>query len=289
MQAGRADWFFGLLPPADLRRLRVQAAGRLHQNRILLIDFIPLNTHLPPFDEVRARRAFNYAIDRLKVARMYGGGSVAPPTCQTLMPGTFGYRPHCPYTRSSRRSDVWTAPDVVRARRLVAASGTRGQRVDVWGPTDSLGTPRQLPPYVARVLRSIGYRTKLHMIRTAEFTPELRRRIQLSVDGDWLLDYPAPSALLPQFFGCNGGLTNGYVCDPALDRRMRRASLLELRSPTAAAKAWARIDREIVRKAYWVPLVLPQEAEIVSERLRNYEFNPVYGFIADQAWLAASG
>jgi ABC-type oligopeptide transport system substrate-binding subunit len=157
--------------------------------------------------------------------------------------------------------------------------------VDVWGPTDSLGTPRQLPPYFARVLRAIGYRTKLHMIPASEFTPALRRRIQLSVDGDWLLDYPAPSALLPQFFGCNGGLSNGYVCNPALDRRMRRASLLELRSPAAAAEAWASIDREIVRNAYWVPTVRPQEAELVSKRIDNYQFNPVWGFITDQAWL----
>ena len=66
---------------------------------------------------------------------------------------------------------------------------------------------------------------------------------------------------------------------------MSRASLLELRSPAAAAQAWARVDREIVRDAYWVPTVRPQEPELVSERLGNYQFNPVWGFIADQAWL----
>jgi len=201
------------------------------------------------------------------------------------MPGMLGYRPHCPYTRPSGTPGVWTAPDLPRARRLVAASGTGGQRVDVWGSTDSLGVPRRLPPYFASVLRAIGYRTELHMIRSDEFTQALRRRIQLSVDGDWLLDYPAPSALLPPFFGCNGGLTNGYVCNPALDRRMRRASLLELRSPAAAAEAWASIDREIVRNGYWVPTVRPQEPELVSKRLGNYQFSPVWGFIADQAWL----
>ena len=285
VQEGRADWFYGLLAAADQRRLRVEAAGQLHQNPLLLIDFIPLNTHRPPFDDVHARRALNYAIDRAKISRMYGGRSIAPPTCQTLMPGMLGYRPRCPYTRPSRRPGVWRAPDLRRARRLVAASKTRGQRVDVWGPSDSIGTPRRVPPYVARVLRAIGYRTKLHMIRSNEFTPRLRRRIQLSVDGDWLLNYPAPSSLLPPFFSCGGGLTNGYVCDPALDRRMRRASLLELRSPAAAAQTWARVDREIVRDAYWVPTVRPQEPELVSERVGNYQFNPVWGFIADQAWL----
>ncbi|HEY1357506.1 MAG TPA: BTAD domain-containing putative transcriptional regulator [Thermoleophilaceae bacterium] len=284
VQRGRADWFFGLPASEDLPRLRIAATAQLHQDPTMLIDFTPLNTHRPPFDDVRVRRALNYAIDRGKVTRMYGGRPVAPPTCQTLMPGILGYRPYCPYTRPGRPGE-WTAPDLARALRLVAASGTRGQRVDVWGPNDGLGTPRRLPPYFARVLRSLGYRTKLHMIHAADFTPRLRRRIQLSVDGDWLPDYPAPSSLLPPFFGCNGGLSNGYVCDPGLDRRMQQASSLELRSPPAGAKAWARVDREIVRDAYWVPTVRPQAPELVSKRLRNYQSNPIWGFIADQAWL----
>jgi ABC-type transport system substrate-binding protein len=142
-----------------------------------------------------------------------------------------------------------------------------------------------VPAYVASVLRSLGYRTTLHMVPGSRLTPALRRRIQLSVDGDWLPDYPAPSSLLPQFFGCNGGVSNGYVCDLGLDARMHRASLLELRSPAAGAAAWARVDREIVRDAYWVPTVRPREAEVVSKRLGNYQFNPVWGFIPDQAWV----
>jgi ABC-type oligopeptide transport system substrate-binding subunit len=123
------------------------------------------------------------------------------------------------------------------------------------------------------------------LVPAARLTPPLRRRFQLSVDGDWLAEYPAPSSYVPQFFGCSGGLSNGYVCDRSLDRRMRRASSLELRTPVDAAAAWAKIDRYIVRRAYWVPTVNPQEAELVSKRLANYQYNPVWGFIADQAWL----
>ena len=133
--------------------------------------------------------------------------------------------------------------------------------------------------------RTTRYPIVLHEVPAGHFTHAFRRHIQLSVDGDWLPDYPAPSSYLPQFFGCGGGLTNGYVCNPELDRRMKDAAALELRSPEAAAPAWAAIDREIVRQAYWVPTVNPQEPELVSKRLRNYQFNPVWGFLADQAWL----
>ena len=112
-----------------------------------------------------------------------------------------------------------------------------------------------------------------------------RRKLQLSVDGDWLADYPAPSAYVPPFFGCGGGLTNGYVCDRRLDRQMARATALQLRDQRRAAAAWARVERRIMDEALWVPTATVAWPELVSSRVHNYQFHPVWGFIADQAWL----
>jgi peptide/nickel transport system substrate-binding protein len=258
----------------------------LRTNDSYIVDFIPLNTQLPPFDDVRVRRALNYAIDRGRIARMYGGAAVATPICQPLASGLAGYRRYCPYTFRPRANGAWSAPDLARAKRLVAASGTRGRRVDVWAATSQLGIPRGLPAYVARVLRELGYRTRLHAIPLETFSPQLRRGLQLTVDGDWLPDYPAASAYLPAFFACNGGHNRKrYVCDHDLDRRMQRASALTLRDDRLAAAQWTKIDHELVDRAYWVPTVNVRAIELVSERLRNYQYNPVWGFVADQVWL----
>jgi hypothetical protein len=35
----------------------------------------------------------------------------------------------------------------------------------------------------------------------------------------------------------------------------------------------------------WVPTVNVYAAELVFTRLRNYEYHPVWGFIAGQAWV----
>ena len=284
VERGAADWMLGLIPPSKLRGLQLSRPGQLHINTPFTVEFARFNTHRPPFDDARVRRAFNYAIDRGAIVRMYGGPAVATPLCQPLAPGMPGYLRYCPYTVRQSSDGVWAGLDLARARRLVAASGTRGTRVDVWGTTDSIAVPRELPAYFARVLRSLGYRARLHLIPSPRLST-LDRRIQLAVAGDWQADYPAPSSYLPGFFGCQGGFASGYVCDPALDREMRRATVLQLRHPEQAAALWTRIDHEIADRAYWVPMVSLRSPQLVSKRVRNYQYSPVWGFIASQVWL----
>jgi peptide/nickel transport system substrate-binding protein len=281
----RADWFFGLIPPWQHRALELRSPGQLHVSPQFGVDFAPLNTHRAPFNDVRVRRALNYAIDRAKIVQMYGGSRFATPACQPLAPGLPGYRRYCPSTLRPRSDGKWGAPDLDKAIRLVRESKTRGERVDVWGEPDTGYIPPQVPAYFARVLRSLGYRVHLHLVSYRSVTEAHREQFQLSVDGDWVAEYPDPSAYIPQFFSCGGGTSNGYYCNPRLDSEMREASRLSIAHPLQAAAMWASIDHKLADDAPWVPTVNQQEVDLVSSRLHNYEYNPVWGFLADQAWL----
>ena len=74
-------------------------------------------------------------------------------------------------------------------------------------------------------------------------------------------------------------------CDPGLDRLVRRAHALEATDLARADAVWARADRRAVDSAAWVPLVNPRELDFVSERLRNYGYDPPLGFLAAQTSL----
>jgi peptide/nickel transport system substrate-binding protein len=286
VEAGRADWLYGTIAPARLRALELRLPAQLHRNASFAVDFIPLNTRQPPFDDVRVRQALNLAIDRRRVARMYGGGAIAVPTCQPLAPGLPGYRPYCPYTRRPGSAGTWKAPDLARARRLVAASGTQGMRVEVWGASDLPYVPRGLTSYVASVVRMLGYRVTVRSVPYDTFTPALRSQLPLTTDGDWLPDYPAPSAYLPGFFACDGSRNRAHrFCDPKLDIRMQAAAALQTRSPGASAALWTSIDHELVDRAAWVPTVNLLVNDFVSKRVRNYQYQPVWGFMPARAWL----
>jgi YVTN family beta-propeller protein len=285
VEHGRADWMYGQVPAAQYRQLELHDPAQLHSDPQFAVEFVPLNTHLAPFNDVQVRRALNYAINRRTIAQLYGGPDFATPTCQVIAPGLPGYRRYCPYTLHPRPSGAWSAPDMARARQLVAQSGTFGERVDVWGSPDEGFIPPATPAYIAGVLRTLGYRVHLHLIPFASITEAMDKRFQLSVDGDWLANYPDPSSYLPSFFSCGGGTSNDYYCNPPLDREMHHAELAELNDPAKAAAAWASIDRQITNNAIWVPTVTLRDVELTSRRLHNYQYNPVWGFLADQSWL----
>jgi peptide/nickel transport system substrate-binding protein len=285
VEQGQADWFFGLVPSAQYAQLSLEAPAQLHSSPEFVVDFMHLNTHLAPFNDLLVRQALNYAINRDTIVRMYGGPDFATPTCQPIAPGLPGYSRYCPYTLHPSSDGAWSAPDLARAQRLVRESGTFGEQVTVSGMNDEPYIPRGVPAYIAEILRLLGYHVTVHLLPGAAITQQMRRRYQITADGDWLADYPDPSSYLPQFFGCNGGNGNGFFCSAAIDREMAEASSLELSHPAAAAALWTSIDHQLTDDAAWVPTVNEREVDFVSSRLRNYEYNPVWGFLADQSWL----
>jgi hypothetical protein len=48
---------------------------------------------------------------------------------------------------------------------------------------------------------------------------------------------------------------------------------------------WEAVDRQLTDGGEWVPTVTQPDIELTSRRLRNYEYNQVDGFLADQSWL----
>jgi YVTN family beta-propeller protein len=280
---GRADWSADSVPAKLLPALRTRFATQLRSFAVPVTDFFQFNTTLAPFDDVRARQALNLAIDRREVVRIYGGREAASPTCQILPPGNAGYRRYCPYARIA--GDTASGPDIARAKRLVAASGTRGSRVTVWGWTDDAAIRPRLVNYVAGVLRELGYRVRVRLVPHASLDPTPKRllgSIQL-IPAGW---GDTTSGFFATWFSCAGVNSHGWFCDPRIDRQMNRAKSLQASSPRAAAAVWATIDRELVDQAAWVPLVNERVVDFVSARVRNYQFHPYWGFIADQAWLS---
>jgi peptide/nickel transport system substrate-binding protein len=262
--------------PAVRADLRIRYGGLLHSNPILDVQGAVLNTHIPPFDDRRARQAFNYAVDRRHLIAL-GGADLATPTCQLLPPNLAGYRRYCPYMRAGHVDGPYTGPDPAKARRLIAASHTRGERV-VLRETAAQGIS-PITRYLVSVLRDLGYRVKL-------VTGDARRSDQVANTG-WAIDYPDASTMLVPMVGCGAVVANPFsFCDRRIDREMTRALALEVDRPQAAARLWAKVDREVTDEAPWVPYLNPRAADVVSGRVGNYVYTAArQGALYDQLWV----
>ena len=287
VQQGKADLTsnFPLDPFSVAARFRPQMKPHPLAGTVYLV----LDPGRPPFSDPRARRALNYALDRNKVAQLATEGS--RPTCQVLPPNFPGFRRYCPYTLPST-GGVWTAPDPARAAQLVAASGTAGAPVTLWVDRDFAGI--RVGRYLKRLLEHLGYRTRLH--DSFKGTPRtyfvaLERGVMAHRGGPrvafaaWTPDYPAASSFIQELLSCRSKFNYGRFCDHALERRISRAAELEQTDRARANRLWARIDREITDRALWVPLFNGYQADLVSKRVGNYQYNPMHGALLSQLWV----
>jgi YVTN family beta-propeller protein len=279
VEDGAAD--IALLPREihDVTRLRRRHGARLHADPNLGLLFAFLNVRTPPFDDRRVRRALNYAVDRGRVAELNGSQETNTPTCQMLPPGFPGYVPACRYTLDPNPAGTWIAPDLARARRLVAASGTQGMTVEFWGarPLARIGR------YFISLLGRLGYRTRLRMfddlVPLSENTSEGRPQMGL---WGWGAVSTAPYDFLKWIVACSGTSNHSRFCDPDLDARMQRAA--GMRGPEAIDE-WRRIETSLAAQAPTVPLITDNNISLTAERVGNYQYHPLWGPLIEQLWV----
>jgi YVTN family beta-propeller protein len=294
VERGRADVMLG--PPVKrLKELLTRHPGRLHSDAVPWTDYMFLNTRVPPFDDLRVRQALNYAVDRKRMVDLLGGTLAARPTCQLLPPAVRpGYRPYCPYTLGRNPAGTWTAPDLAKARALVAASGTRGMRVEVL-TYDQFGRV-DYARYFVSLLRRLGYRSSLRVIPELfpdylEYAGNSRNRAQLGTMG-WYAEFASAALFLRDLFSCASFLPENEsnrnfsaFCDPRVDAKMARAAQIQASDPVQANALWAQADRMLVDRAAAVPLVNQHIVGFVSERVGNYQLHPQWLTLLDQLWV----
>jgi peptide/nickel transport system substrate-binding protein len=282
MEQGRLDWMDAPSSAALLTRY----AGRLHPHPQLDTFFLALNTSMPPFDNLLARRAVNFALDRSKLLDFSGGPQVSRITCQFLPPNLPGYEPYCPYTLDPNPAGQWSAPNMDRARALIEASGTTGDTVAFWHLRDFSSLVGR---YIVGLLEELGYRVEFvrpgNLDKYLAATFDSPDRVQASSLG-WISDYPTAA----NFFSwarC-GSPNNPFVaayCDPELEAAIRRAERAQLTDPQLAGELWAAADRRIVDQSPFVSMGNGIATDFVSARVGNYQYHPQFGILIDQLWV----
>ena len=290
VQNGQADWMFDP-PPADrLAEIGSTYADQVHVNALTAFWYAPMNTNLAPFNDLRVRQALNFAIDRDALVGIFGGQVLAQPVCTILPPGFPGHEDSCIYTKDP--GAVWSAPDMEKAKALVAESGTAGQTITVISE-DSV-VSRDVGTYLASVLTELGYQASVKAISSnIQFTyiQNTNNNVQISVS-QWYQDYPAASNFLNVLLSCasfhpgaDSSVNIAGFCDKAIDARMQAAMVQAVTDPDGANAEWAKIDQAIMELAPVAPLFTPKHVDFLSKRVGNFVFSNQFQWIMSQAWV----
>jgi peptide/nickel transport system substrate-binding protein len=282
------------IPSDQLSQLNsAKYAGQVHVNTLTADWYFALNTRTAPFNNVQARQAINYAANRTAYVKIAGGPSLAVPACQILPPNFPSYKAYCPYTTG--KQTVWSGPNVAKAKALVKASGTLGDKVVVDGTNDQVGTA--LAEQMVSDLNSIGYKATTQLLSTGAqypFVQNSTNSAKWNVGWSaWYQDYPAPADFLNVLLGCNTIHPNSDAspniaayCDKSTQAQINKAESEEASDPSAAAALWTQIDHEDTNAAPWVDLYNPKQIDFLSKDVHGYEWNPQWYILIDRLWLS---
>ncbi len=290
VENGALDWMFDEKPLDRLPEIGARYAALAHLSDMAAYYYLAMNVNIPPFDHPDARRALAMAINRRALVNLFGGPAMATPLCHLLPDGIPGAAPYCPFSNPPGLD--WLAPDLARARGLVARSGTQGQRVTI--VTTDKEVERTMGLYLQSVLADLGYRATLRAVSSnIEFVyaQNSANRVQVSL-ADWYQDYPAASDFIGVMYNCgsfhpgsDSSINMAGYCDARVQAMMDRASAMESVDAKAAAGLWTQVDRAITDAAPGTALFQVRYLDIVSARLGGYQASPIYRMLMSQVWV----
>lgn len=294
LNAGELDLMTDTPRPQDLASLQAAHPDQVVFASLPFTIFVGFDVLKPPFDDVRVRKALNFAIDREHEVKRIGDPANQRPTCQILPPNVQGYVPICPYTLEPD-SGVWSAPDLDQARMLIDDADAMGEKVTAWvmDSDPAVTNPAAVMRHVVDVLNDLGLRADLKIVQADAYFDAIYQvttragtlaHPQVYLSG-WIGDYPGAGPFIDEQFRC-GAVNNpsGY-CNRSLDARMDEALMLQSTDPGAAHRLWTDIEQQLVEEAVQAPLTNPVFTQATSARAENVQVNPQWGILLSRLWV----
>jgi len=258
--SNKSDYDFQVVPNDRLQEAQTKYKDQLRIYTNANTYYYALNNAMPPFNNIKARKAVQMAIDpNAIISGIYGG--LGRPTENFLPPGYPQYK----------KIDAWHF-DLAAAKKLVQQSGTSGQTVDVYGNNED--PTKSTTEYLANQLSKIGYKPKLHLLSRQVYFQTIGNQATKAqaMFTDWFQDYPHPLDWFDTLLNGNRitKLHNNNVGNlkvPSVDKEIE-ALKKETQNTPAVNDRWAKVDRELmVTYATTVPYMNRSQTDFFSNRM----------------------
>lgn len=270
--SGSADYDENLLPTDRLSTIQKKYGDQVKFFTTPSTYYFFMNQRTPPFDNLKARMAVNYGIDRDQLVKIRGG---LGKTTQNFLPPTYP---------QYKKIDFYKH-DVAKAKQLVQQSGTAGQAVTVYGVNTD--PSKSVVEYLAGQLTKMGYKANVKLLAHGVYFTTIGNQATKAQTGwaDWYQDYPNPIDWFDVLFNGNR-ITQTHNNNYGNSDFASVNSLIEKlkNSPTTTAAQnglWAKVDSDLVTKyAATVPYINRSGTDFFSKKMKLsgscYQFHVLY-------------
>ncbi len=237
-------------------------------------SYLGMNCQMPPFEDVRVRQAFNYAVNKQKLIEVINGrGIVArgvlPPNLPGYDPTVHGY-------------DY----DPAKARALLeAAHFPHDLKPALWFRSDQTG--EMLAESIQQDLALVGVSITLKPVAWGPLLEAIRQphNVELFM-GAWEADFPDPENFLSVLLSRKqwGSNNDTFYSNPEVEKLLDQAALV-----TDLKERYALYDqaqRIIIADAPWVFLYHPVSYVMRKPWVHDFIMNPMRPTRFEPIWLS---
>lgn len=240
---------------------------------MLATDYLGMNCQMPPFTDIRVRRAFNYAINKDKFIAVFNRRGV--PASGILPPGLPGYD----------RAIQGYPYDPAKARQLLEQAGIlKNFTPQLWLRADE--TQMMLAQSVQQDLALVGVHVLLKPVAWPPLLEAIRQpgTVQLELSG-WEADFPDPENFLEVLFARKqwGANNNSFYYNTRADGLFSQAA--RVTDMKERYTIYDEAQKLIVEDAPWVFLYYPVAYVIRQPWVHDYVLNPMRPTRLERVWL----
>jgi oligopeptide transport system substrate-binding protein len=231
--------------------------------------YLGFNVNQPPFDDVKVRQAFNYALDKQRIMDVIYKKTVPPAT--GIVPSTMP---------DYHNEDLEVLPyDPDKALELIAES-KYGDVADL--PeitiyvTGAGGAPsRLIEAIVGMYKENLGVDIAIQQTEWATFLSDISREenpYQMYSLG-WIADYPDPENFLDVLFHSEKSENHMGYSNPEVDELLEKARTEQ--DLKERLKLYQEVEQILINDAPWVPLFYEVEYWLTKPYVKGMIYSPM--------------
>ncbi len=239
------------------------------------LRYIAMNTTKKPLNDVKVRKALQYAIDKIAQQTARGGVNAAgEPATTIIAPGIAGHEKY----------DLYAKPegDPTKAKQMLADAGYPNGFTATLQTTISQKGKDQAAAFQAS-MKKIGVTINIDAVDPSVYYTtigDIKKEPEFVIAA-WGPDWPSASTVIPPLFDGTqivpqGNQNFSQLNDPAVNAEIVR--ITGISDQAAAAKEWGKLDRKIMEEhAPIFPLLNDAAIYLVGSNVKGAFMHAFYG------------